>query len=95
MKKIVGLASALFFVSALSAQTQASIQFCTTVQDDYCVFGNTKFISQPDSLHARLFMMVRNEQGFGSAKLVFKIYAVAKDGTEKFKTSIDQKTRYH
>ena len=66
------------------AHSQTSLSFCTFVnnQTQECIFENTKFITTPDSTHARLFMILRSTVSFDTTRLTFKIYTVDRFGKE-------------
>jgi hypothetical protein len=90
MKKFTGCAMGLFL--CLLAHSQMSLSFCTFVnaQDRECVFDNVKFITSPDSTHARLYIMVKSSEVFGVEKLLYKIYAIDRFGNEVFLNTIQQ-----
>lgn len=80
---------------ALTAHSQTLLSFCTFVnsQTQECVFDNTKFITTPDSTHARIFMMLRSAQTFGVSKLIFKIYAIDRFNKEILINTIEQEVQ--
>jgi hypothetical protein len=82
LKKITIAFVAIFF--AQLAHSQTTLSFCTFVnnQTQECVFENTKFITTPDSTHARLFMMIRGSDVFDTTRLTFKIYSIDRFGKE-------------
>lgn len=82
MKKISILALALFI--GLAAHSQYSLSFCTFVNsaNQECVFDNTKFITTPDSTRAKIYMMMRSTQLFGTTKFTFKLFAIDRLGAE-------------
>ena len=90
MKKIIP-AFILLLGSAL-AHGQTSLSFCTFVNasNQECVFDNDKFITSPDSTHARLFMMLRGNEVFGTVKVVYKVFAIDRFGKEVFKFDVNQ-----
>jgi hypothetical protein len=71
---------------------QASLSFCTFVNspNQECVFENNKFITTPDSTHAKLYMMLRSTELLGTAKLTFKIYGIDRMGKEVYLKAIVQ-----
>ena len=83
---------ALGLSSAHSQSYQSYLSFCTFVnsQTQECVFENNKFITTPDSTHARLFMYLRSAQPFGASKLSFKVYGIDRFGAELFLYTITQ-----
>jgi hypothetical protein len=88
-KTILGI-MVMFF--ALFAHSQTKLSFCTFVnnQTQECVFENTKFITTPDSTHARLFMMIQSSATFDTTRLTFKIYSIDRFGKEVFVNSVLQ-----
>lgn len=78
----------MFVVPAL--YSQANLSFCTYVDNEgYCAFNNNKFITTPDSTNGRIFMKIYSQVPMGT-KLTYKIFALAKDGSEKLTHSFDQ-----
>ncbi len=77
-------------VFAMLAHSQTSLSFCTFVnnQTQECVFENNKFITTPDSTHARLFMMIRSQVPFDTTRLTFKIYSIDRFGKEVYLNSV-------
>jgi hypothetical protein len=90
LKKIIFLV-ALAFVS-LATYSQTSLSFCTFVNTtgQECVFENTKFITSPDSIRGRLFMLVRSTEAYGTTKLIYKVYGIDRFDKEVFLFSITQ-----
>jgi len=80
-------------VVAQSVNT-VSLNFCTSVESasGYCNFMNTKFITSPDSTRGRIFMQVKSNSTapIGATSLIFKVYKLDKDGSEKFETMMQQ-----
>jgi hypothetical protein len=93
LKKIITIIAALIITSLAHSQTLLS--FCTFVnsQTQECVFDNTKFITSPDSTHARIFMMVRSAQTFGVSKFTYKIYAIDRFDKEVLINTIVQEVQ--
>jgi hypothetical protein len=54
------------------------------------VFDNTKFITSPDSTHAKLYMMLRGNQVFATSKLTYKVYAIDRFNKEVFLFDVSQ-----
>jgi hypothetical protein len=77
---------------ALLGYSQYNLSFCTFVNsaNQECVFNNTKFITSPDSAHARIYMMLRGGQIFGTEHLTFKIYGVDRFDKEVYLNTITQ-----
>jgi hypothetical protein len=55
-----------------------------------CVFDNTKFITSPDSTHAKLFMLLRGNEAFGTNMMTYKVYAIDRFGKEVFVFDVNQ-----
>jgi hypothetical protein len=74
------------------AHSQTSLSFCTFVNasNQECVFDNTKFITSPDSTHAKLYMMLRGNQVFATSKLTYKVYAIDRFNKEVFLFDVSQ-----
>ncbi len=74
------------------AHSQINLGFCTFVnsQTQECVFENTKFITTPDSTHAKLFMMLRSADVFGTTKLIYKLFTIDRFGNEIYLNSVIQ-----
>ena len=85
MKKIAICIAAILF--SISIHAQASLSFCTFVDNQECVFENTKFISTPDSAFVKIYMMVRSLDLLSTNKLTFKI-----EGIDRFGKEVDYKT---
>lgn len=79
------------FILAVKSQAQTTLSFCTTVQDNNCIFNNTKFITSPDSVTAKIYMFIKNDRGFGTTKVSYELFSLDKEGTEKRVNSIEQK----
>ena len=77
------------------AHSQSQLMFCTYVNSatQECVFENTKFITTPDSTHAKLFMFLRSAQVFGTDKLTFKIYGIDRFDKELYLYSLTQEVQ--
>ncbi len=90
MKKMIGLCLTLFLFTGL--YSQVTLNFCASVESNgYCNLTNTKFIASPDSTHGRIFMEVHGiDRPIGASNILFKIYRVGKDGSEKFETMLQQ-----
>ena len=77
--------SALLLIGSYAAHSQSPIlSFCTFVnsQTQECVFDNTKFITTPDSTHAKIFMMFRSPDAVGGTHLIYKVYSIDRFGKE-------------
>ena len=90
LKKILTVISVMFFGSLAYGQT--SLSFCTFVNtaSQECVFDNTKFITSPDSTHAKIYLMMHGNQLFGTAKLTFKLYAIDRFDKEVYINTVIQ-----
>jgi hypothetical protein len=90
MAKIGGLVVMMILTLAVSAQTKLS--FCTYVNsaNQECVFENTKFISTPDSTHARIYMMLYGPDSFGTSQVFYKIYSIDRFGQEASYKTVTQ-----
>ncbi len=88
MKILFSLFIAILFSTVSYGQTKVS--FCTAVHENNCIFGNSKFIAQQDSLRSTLFIFVQNDNGFNSSKLVYRIFGLNKDGSEKLMETFEQ-----
>ena len=90
MKKIIP--ALLFLIFCTCAYSQTALSFCTFVNatNQECVFDNEKFITSPDSTHARLFMLLRGNEPFGTVKMIYKVYAIDRFGKEVFLFDINQ-----
>jgi len=93
LKKIITLSAFVFLASLAHSQTMLS--FCTYVNSDTheCIFDNNKFITSPDSTHARIYMMLRSNQVFGTTKLTFKIYGIDRFGAEVLVNTVVQEVK--
>jgi hypothetical protein len=93
LKKALPISILLFFTSLCYSQTLLS--FCTYVSSDTheCIFDNNKFITSPDSTHARIYMMLRSAQVFGTAKLNYKIYGIDRFGAEVLVNTVTQEVK--
>jgi len=58
-----------------------------------CIFENTKFITTRDSTKARIFMLLRSAQVYGTSKLIFKIYGIDRFDKEVFLFDITQEVK--
>lgn len=96
MKRIILFVTAIIF--ALLAHSQSQLSFCTFVnyQPQEFVFENTKFITTPDSTHARLFMIIRSHEEFDTTRLTFQIFAIDRFGNEVYFNTVleDVKTTW-
>ena len=90
MKRFYGLVAMMIFVVIAKAQT--SLSFCTFVnnQNSECVFDNTKFITTPDSTHARIFLMLRSNEVFGTQQITYKVYSLDHNGQEVYLRTVTQ-----
>ncbi len=90
LKKVTFLALSLCFATYTFGQ--AHLSFCTFVNTSNreCVFDNNKFITTPDSTHARLFMLLNCSDTIGSSRLTFKIFGIDRFGKEVYLNSIVQ-----
>ncbi|MCW3126982.1 MAG: hypothetical protein JWO03_2640 [Bacteroidetes bacterium] len=79
-------------VCLMYAHSQTTLSFCTFVNatNQECVFDNTKFITSPDSTHAKLFLMLRGNEVFGTTHLIYKIYAIDRFEKEVFLFEVGQ-----
>ena len=79
----------------LENNNRMDLSFCTFINSSNqdCVFNNTKFITPKDSTHAKLFMMIRSYDTLGVEKLIYKIYAIDRFGTEVFLNMIGQEIK--
>jgi len=75
---------------AANSFAQTSVQFCPAVHENNCVFGNTKFIAQKDSLRSMMFIYVYNDNGFRSSKLVYRVFEKNSDGSDKLIQTFEQ-----
>jgi hypothetical protein len=84
LKRTILSVTAIFF--ALLAHSQSELSFCTFVsyQPQEFVFENTKFITTPDSTHARLFMIIRSHEEFDTTRLTFQIFVIDRFGNEVY-----------
>lgn len=82
----------LFVMGSFSVgYSQTTLSFCASVEKDgFCAFDNTKFISSPDSIRARLYMLVRNPVGIGFSHLTYKLFTVDTNGKEEYQTNVEQ-----
>lgn len=80
----------LAYCSAYSQN--AALTFCTHVNSptQECVFENTKFITTPDSTHAKLFMFFHGRVPIGAGRLTYKVYAIDRFGNEVFLRDVNQ-----
>ena len=90
LKRIILSVTVMFF--ALLAHSQSELSFCTFVsnQTQECVFENTKFITTPDSTHARLFMILRSNETFDTTRLTFQIFSIDRFGNEVFFSTVPE-----
>lgn len=90
MKNIFLVAALL--ICAYSYGQNAALSFCTYVNNisQECVFENTKFITTPDSTHAKLYMFFRMRIPFGTNRLTYKIYSIDRFGKEIFLREVYQ-----
>ena len=90
MKKTAASFAIMLF--ALLAHSQTNLNFCTFVNSatEECVFDNTKFITTPDSTHAKIFMLVRSADVFGTTRLTYKLYSIDRFGAEVYLNAIVQ-----
>jgi hypothetical protein len=65
-------------MATAKAFSQTTLNFCTSVEKEYCYFNNTQFIAPIDSSQSLIFMLVKNPSGFGTSKLKFDIYSIDK-----------------
>ncbi len=54
------------------------------------MFENTKFITTPDSTKARLFMLMRSTQPYGTTKLTYKVFGIDRFDKEVFLFDVTQ-----
>jgi hypothetical protein len=78
-----------------AAVSQTTLNFCTSVDRDYCYFNNTKFISPIDSTQALIFLLVKNPTGFNTSNLKFNIYTLDKTGKETLKNTLEQPVEHN
>jgi hypothetical protein len=74
----------------VSSDAQTLVQFCPAVHENNCVFGNTKFIAQKDSLRSMMYIYIQNDNGFGSSKLVYRVFEKNSDGSDKLIQTFEQ-----
>lgn len=78
-------------MATAAAFSQTTLNFCTSVEKEYCYFNNTQFIAPIDSSQSLIFMLVKNPSGFGTSKLKFDIYTIEKaTGKELLTNSLTQ-----
>jgi hypothetical protein len=71
MKKLA--LSMVVLLMAIGASAQVSLSFCTFVDNQECIFENTKFISTPDSAFVKVYMMIKSPDVLATNKLIYKI----------------------
>ena len=77
------------------AHSQTSLNFCTFVNSatEECIFDNTKFITTPDSTHAKIYMLLRSADVFGTTKLTYKLYVIDRFGAEVYLNTVVQEVQ--
>ena len=85
------LLTTLLSFCLLFLKAQTTLSFCASVEKDgYCAFYNTKFITSPDSVTGKIYMLLRNPNGIGQKHVVYKIYNVDKEANETLLSTIEQ-----